>query len=1034
MAFQSLTSDRNRRWVSILIELGSSNLNFGTEATSLLLTQLALQAGPRFEDDNLRIHNCFRDHNFCGRLIEQIDIRLTSIMTNWREIYCMELLLTLILRLCSISSGYSLIESRKLLEKARATTLRWTRQLRSEIQASSTAETSRRCSEYAFRSALLCRRSFTLHATNAQSCGNQDIPLLDKAALRCFIECSVTFQDNMPSEPAALPLFFKNMLIRDLKTVYRMGSLLRRSLEAEPDSVHEAVNNVWPLADGTASRQFSSPTFIPPTSEYWIKTTVYSTLHTKEQTIFINVIEGHLLVDGQPLGKLPAHHAKSMVLGQLFGNQSLLTYPSSLRGMTYALAFVKNGHQIHIGLRQGTLIVQACVRGTILELIPQNVFGGAKNFDLPDSLVEHCVHWLDINTGILEIRQQPDIWIAKHSNWTLDFKSRLAYRRRSMLVDPHSPPFRRITQIFDRFEYRGRLTIFQPEKGNLTVELRRLELSFFINSKGLLECRQLSSEIDPSQDAGTWYGLNSKIILRDMINPQLRSIIVPIGQVKHNRDRFHVSIDIDNDGHYGKFSINEVIGRLDCPPEPRLLYLKAHLHACTSFVISDPLTGRNGSEEALHCLRAGYCQPWTPLNLRTLQILGAIAKITPTRGYYPKDAKRMQQISWDPQLTPTIQHDELRPAVEKIYEKSRLLELFAATKSPHDSVELEHQEYHLSYRSALRRGLYQRSTSQIEQVSQDLQYAPRGAIKDSKKRQNVYESVSLVRSWPVNMHTTTDLPGILQIWPSFGGLDHDYDPALLTGLLNMSPADDWGAMVNLCRHSGKHDMHRLMFLFATIAYGDHVDMDTLRVWIAFAVIEDLKLISPPTWSAYTDFRYNYVPSTDHFIHLVDGCRVPYPGDERDLLGVKIGYKMLRKLQNDQHRHEQLTIQHRNVMVESLLEQWPCSEPKEVGSNEALLLDITQAMNIIRPEWLRLFQNLELSSFLEKVQRILTVRHALMEIDIPKPMALDQEFLSTGSAKAGVLPTLPELMCRHCPISLAQPSITEVTKITTFVSR
>ncbi len=170
----------------------------------------------------------------------------------------------------------------------------------------------------------------------------------------------------------------------------------------------------------------------------------------------INILEGHLLIDWQPLGKLPAVHRESVVLGQLFGSQTLLTYPSSLRGMTYTLAFTMNGHQIHIGFRENALIVRACVRGTVLELIPRDKFGGARNFDLPGSLIEHCVHWLDLNTRILEVRQEPDIWISKPSNWVLDFKSRTAHRRKSALIDPHSPPFQRIARVSDRFEYPGR--------------------------------------------------------------------------------------------------------------------------------------------------------------------------------------------------------------------------------------------------------------------------------------------------------------------------------------------------------------------------------------------------------------------------------------------------------------------------------------------------------------------------------------------------------------------------------------------------
>ena len=37
--------------------------------------------------------------------------------------------------------------------------------------------------------------------------------------------------------------------------------------------------------------------------------------------------------------------------------------------------------------------------------------------------------------------------------------------------------------------------------------------------------------------------------------------------------------------------------------------------------VPDPLTGRTGAEEALHCLQSGYCQPWTPLGPSPLNSL-----------------------------------------------------------------------------------------------------------------------------------------------------------------------------------------------------------------------------------------------------------------------------------------------------------------------------------------------------------------------------------------------------------------------------
>ncbi|GME34051.1 hypothetical protein BKCO1_7800036 [Neofusicoccum parvum] len=84
-AAQTLFSGRRTRWPAILVELGSSNLNFSSEAISLVVSQLAAHAGPGEPGggDALRTaHSIFRDDAFCAQLAEQIGQRLNLIAAN----------------------------------------------------------------------------------------------------------------------------------------------------------------------------------------------------------------------------------------------------------------------------------------------------------------------------------------------------------------------------------------------------------------------------------------------------------------------------------------------------------------------------------------------------------------------------------------------------------------------------------------------------------------------------------------------------------------------------------------------------------------------------------------------------------------------------------------------------------------------------------------------------------------------------------------------------------------------------------------
>lgn len=1026
MAYQSLLYGKSQRWPLILIELGSSNLNFSTEAITLLIAQLALQAGPAYNLDTLRmVHRVFRDETFCKRLIEQIDQRLDAISFNWRETNCMEMLLTLILRLCSNPSKCTAEEPFKLLEKARVATFRWIGLLRMEIHRVTDDSAFQRCSRYALWAALLCRRTFAMYTVDQ---GARKPENLQPSALACFIECSITLQDNLIDDPAALPPVLKNTLVRDLKMVYQMRDLLERSIKASPESLESAINTLWPQAEGGISRSFCETKFLEPPQERWVQSCIQATLQSHQQAIHFNILEGQLLIDGKPLGKLPAKHRESLVLGQLFGGKSLLTYPSGLRGMSYVVAHDVKDHQVHIGFRNDCLIVQACYKGAVLELIPHTVFGSPSNFDLPASLIGgghfeglNCVHWLNIQTGILEIRQGPEIWKRKSSNWQLDFGTRQAYRHAhrhkggSWLVDPYSSLFQRVARIFHRFELPEWLTVFQPRRGHLSVEMRRLELTFAVNRNSLFECRQLGSEVDPNQDAGTWYGLDSKLILRDIQNPRQRSILVPLGEIQYTRNDIHVAVNVISDGNYGKFTINDVLGRIECPTEPRLLYYKAQFHAYTSSVVPDPLTGRTGTEEALHCLKSGYCQPWTPLNPKILQNLMLIANLTPQRDYYPKDLKNMQNILWNPHLTITIQHDAFRPTVQAICEKSERLSYFSAKNTELPSPTLREDSAYLLRRSHQRRLLYQRPNASFDgSQAADMRYDARDRCQASQSRLNAFECVTIIRDWSFGMPKTPKVVDILQSWPTIGGYDRTFDKFLLSDRLDVQFGLEWGSLVNLCRMSGPKEKWQLTFLFAVMSFRNDIEMDILRVLIAFIVSESLKALDPPEWPSYTQFRQNEIPSSDHLSDLIKNCVVQYAGDERSILGYSLGFKLRRKLELAQQAHEQQTHRDCKVLVEYLLQQWPCPEPTIEGFSRTLLVNVPHALEIIRSEWLRLYQNMELSNYIHVVQNILDLNTARKKIDLPQLPVQVQEAIA--EFRGSELPDLSQnLIRKSCPI-------------------
>lgn len=180
---------------------------------------------------------------------------------------------------------------------------------------------------------------------------------------------------------------------------------------------------------------------------------------------------------------------------------------------------------------------------------------------------------------------------------------------------------------------------------NLCVELRHFELFFFVNHNSLVECRELHAEVNSNQNAKTFYEFESKIVSRNVINIEQRSIITALEELTYKRHNMHVAIQAGSISKWDRFKINNILKRLTCLFKPLLIYFKVQFYAFTSFILSDPLIGRIGAEKALYTLKSGYSQSWTIFDIRSAFILEAIETLSSEKEYYLKNKRCLQTIN-----------------------------------------------------------------------------------------------------------------------------------------------------------------------------------------------------------------------------------------------------------------------------------------------------------------------------------------------------------------------------------------------------
>ncbi|KAH6972826.1 hypothetical protein BKA56DRAFT_492395 [Ilyonectria sp. MPI-CAGE-AT-0026] len=979
-AFQRAVSGRARRWLVLLVELGTTNINFSSEATMVLFNRLALQAGPAVRERGVlrEAHSLFNDQSFCTRLYELLQGRLGALGSSWREAHYMSILVTLSLRLYHLCPQQFREKAEMLLSSIRSITSGWIIHLRNEVRSTTDGEIARKASNFAFWAALLCRQTFSAYKDCHCSLGDNDA--------QSFFRASIALEENLLVNVDKLHPVLKRLLIEDLSTSYIMRDLIKEWFHTHQGALELSINETWSDPGGLGRRSYSPWKMLSGSHAWWVTSQTARTEWTGSQVVHYHLLQGHLIVDGKPLGSLPLQMRQDPAIQELFGGQHILTRPSSL--LEHQLVSRVENHQIHFGFRDGQVVIRAVFRGSLLEYVPRVVFKSAAGLDLPIGLVDNCVHWLDLQTGQLEMRRKPDIWRRKPSNWILDVRERVATRNQARnprsgmqssgtnLVEPRSKIGQQIANIFRDFEDVDKLTIFQPvNKSALSVEMKRLEIRFSVNSKGLLECQQLGAEIDPQQDAGTLYGLNSQVILRNVMNPEQRSVLVPIGKIYWERRGMHVAVRVANDGLYARFTIDKLLGRLDCPPEPLLLYLKAALHALTSFPLSDSLTLRTGTEEARHSLLAARSQPWKPLQGSPKEMLSVLKSLSPKRWYYPPGIELYQKVEWDNNLTMTIQHEEFAFLVDSILLQSQKLEVFDVEAGMACQLDCQMTTLdHLGRRGRIRRQLYERVCfpSDVEASSSSPQFFPcdsKEKSRTNKESCRVYRTISALGTDADDMSKLASLPPVMEKWTFIGGFEDASLTMDIGVLLDIDTSQSWGSLVLACQRSGQSQDYDAYFILALLAFSTRVDMKIVQWLVALYRSSVLRHIEVPRHSSFLDFRVFEEPSRDIVQSLILAKQPLYddvfpPGWRKKTSNkIKVTPDRYKKVQMDEAAH----------ITSSVMQAWP-HPPRSADEFERLFddlalerIELDEAWSVLGPELLRLSHNRDLSKYLHRLE-------------------------------------------------------------------
>ena len=969
VSFGSLRADGERtQWLNIKRELGSPNVQFNAEAVYILFRQAAWQAGSDNNSPYRVSHVECEDKAFCHDLLSILERNVESVRPNWKSDNALLLFTTITLRILSLSFRPDIKNmALGLLQKIREVAHSWTEVLSKTIHDTTAPEVLLRLQQRRLKAAILCKMTFDVDASDLSS-------LLSTPNDVCtWILCSNTVQENTGNDGVELKGDLGSLLLRDKSLSHRLFRHVRSLIiQGNQEGLDRAVKHIWSGFEATPAGW----TAVQDSSlQRWIMNDTEAKPGKASQRVLYNLLEGELLVDGVPLGRLPSMYTESESYFRILGAQSIRVFTADMEGMHYMSAQPINGYTIYFGVREKDAIIRFKQGSQIWELVSHHVF----STDLPSAFITDYTHWLDIENREIEFRPKLNPWQSSPDHWRL-LRSKESIpelvRGKFKLVDVRSRTFAVAIKIFGALDEWQHIHVTIGKDDRLEVALPRLDLRFYLNANGDMECYELRKIVDPDQSLGTLIGLRSRLILcgsEPYARNHDRLLIIPEGEINVSRSSNHVQVNIsacNNNARIFRYQIDASLKCLRSGADKLGNLHIAYLHALTSHVLPDPFTNLTGTEEALQLLRLNSMALLKPASTQEARLLTSIAALTPTREYYPSHIKVMQSVTWDSRLSMFTQHDDFLPLAERVLTSgSRYADFYPEAHSKSSLREGYSRE--LLTRAQIRHSNHRRSDfgNQHWSTEYDSVYNARDVQSPSDRAHRVHEIASLIVSWPrkleVSRNIGKELFDLARI-PDFLSPFNSSKP--LSELLTLTMHSSWAPLHNTCRSSSRgKDTYRLLFLFSTIAYGIGFTSTTwLKTLLAFAFVPELReTCYPPQYSSYNlDDGAEYDEPLirqvvrDHLRSLMP------PGN-----GIRTEAYIRRLKVFREQRPEQL-----NDIVNEYTSQWPCSEPLAPDSATYYYFDVREIHPIVAALFSSWLKNADFYAYLQQVHQILAQVH------------------------------------------------------------
>lgn len=679
-SYCSLRADGHRLQLrNLYTMIATESLSFEKESVLALIMQTLWECGVSGTNESVReSHIDFRDTKFCSAMIELLVKYVNQQRNNWVHPFKLLTVTLITIRAFEINCDDAVAHAiAKLLRLIRAVALEWITKIGYEIRhmVNPKKEIEQDLRMKLIHVAITGGMTFSVHPKHK----NFELIFQDDiengiTALRAWLQFIVSLKNSVrmhTNDEAKLPpnTF---MFLRVMECIgVHLESNLKKVVQRNPSEVYDLIKKQWSLAKCASFHLNASKRLYPHLLV--IDVTIS---FSKKQVVTIDIITGSFLVDGFPLSRLPKQILKSESYNWFFKNVVFEVQPD---GESFSTVAPINNCCYEFKLIDPIIITERTANDVSKELIDRKNLNG----EFPHHLVENYSHWWNEKGNCIEFRKRAadDTHFSKMTDidylFDLDKLQLENVQTQLQMLDTKSDIFGKIIVRFSRLEHPKHILAFFENAHIVNVELLRMNLKFQINLKTKdWICKEFNGmRISLTQNVGTLYGLNHGLVLESQADANIKTILIPNGNVEMKRTVDHVFVRIKTEENlhsppFYQYKVDELCRQLKSSDGSysSWFYL-AYLHAVTSHGETEPFTGLSGTERALQILQSAFAWSSSPYEPEATELLMMIADLTPLRTLN----NDMQLVGWPDNIPHRSAQDCYLFIAKKLLEDSQRL-------------------------------------------------------------------------------------------------------------------------------------------------------------------------------------------------------------------------------------------------------------------------------------------------------------------------------------------------------------------------